>query len=242
MTEEVKTPRTPEEVAAFVKRAEASTEKLQAEAAKARAEARKAEAEALEAECDAQTARIVSDKAIEEETRRKAGDRFHHRYVFDGQVTGASVEKCIAELTTWHRLGPSCDITIVFNSPGGEVISGMNLFDHIRYLRAKGHHITTVCMGYAASMAGILMQAGDKRVMGRESYLLIHEVSFMAAGSMGDVEDTVEWVKKVQERVLDIFAERSTMSRASIKKKWTRKDWWLSSTEALKAGFVDEIA
>jgi len=132
-------------------------------------------------------------------------------------------------------------MTIFFNSPGGEVVSGMNLYDFIGELRQKGHFIITATRGYAASMAGILLQAGDRRVMGKEAYLLIHEVSFSAAGSMGDVEDTVEWVKKVQNRVLDIFADRSKMSRDDIESHWKRKDWWLSSVESLEAGFVDEV-
>lgn len=235
--------KTKEEIAAFLERSKAMTAKLLAEARKAEAEAMKAEQEVIEAECDATSALIVKRKTLEEEQRRLCDDMYHHRYVFNGQVTGSSVEKCIKELTIWHRVDPKCEMTIILNSPGGEVIAGMNLFDFIRYLSSEGHKITTVAMGYAASMAGILLQAGDHRIIGREAYLLIHEVSFSAAGSMGDVEDTVEWVKKVQDRVLDIFTARSAgkMKREEIEAKWKRKDWWLSSEEAMNAGFVDEV-
>jgi ATP-dependent protease ClpP protease subunit len=93
----------------------------------------------------------------------------------------------------------------------------------------------------AASMAGILLQAGHQRIMGRESWLMIHEASFSASGKTGDVEDTVEWVKAMQERILNIFATRSKMTKSALKRKWTRKNWWISSDEALKLGFVDEI-
>ena len=55
-------------------------------------------------------------------------------------------------------------------------------------------------------MAGILLQAGDIRIMGAESWLMIHEISFGASGKIGEIEDTVEWVKKIQERVVKIFA------------------------------------
>lgn len=90
-------------------------------------------------------------------------------------------------------------------------------------------------------MAGILLQAGDIRVMGRESWLMLHEAAFGAQGKVGEVEDTVEWVKKIQERILNIFAQHSSLSRAQIKRRWTRKDWWIDSDEALRLGFVDEI-
>ena len=70
---------------------------------------------------------------------------------------------------------------------------------------------------------------------------MIHEASFGSSGKTSEVEDRVEWVKRVQERILDIFAARSHMTKRAIKTKWARKDWWLSSDEALKAGFVDAI-
>jgi ATP-dependent protease ClpP protease subunit len=93
----------------------------------------------------------------------------------------------------------------------------------------------------AASMAGILLQAGDERVMGKETWVLLHEASFLAAGKIGEVDDTVEWVKKVQKRILAIFAGRSNLSRSQIERRWKRKDWWLSSTDCLKHGFVDKV-
>jgi ATP-dependent protease ClpP protease subunit len=93
----------------------------------------------------------------------------------------------------------------------------------------------------AASMAGILLQAGDTRVMAKESWLMIHEASFGASGKIGDVEDTVEWVKMVQERILSIFSERSGLTKAFLKKNWQRKNWWISSDYALKLNLIDEV-
>lgn len=170
-----------------------------------------------------------------------AKNRHHKVYIFDEVVREGSVSTCMEQLTKWARTDPGCAMEIVFNSPGGSIIDGMALFDFIRMLRAQGHNITTSALGMAASMAGILLQAGDKRVMGKEAWLLIHEASFMALGKTGEVEDTFEWIKRIQDRILDIFSERSKMSRSQIKKRWTRKDWWISSDEALEFGFVDEV-
>jgi ATP-dependent protease ClpP protease subunit len=77
--------------------------------------------------------------------------------------------------------------------------------------------------------------------MGRESWLLIHEGSLGTQGSWGEVQDTIEWMKKVQERFLGIFADRSKLSKTTIKKNWSRKDWWLDSDECLKNGLVDKV-
>lgn len=217
----------PDIKAAFVSR-------YHAEAMKFAAEAREASARAEQEEIDAREAKREEEEAL-------AGDKYHHTYQFTSEVSGTSVNQCIERLSKWSRQEPGCHIEVIFNSPGGGVIAGMALFDFLLDLRAKGHDITTVALGYAASMAGILLQAGTKRVMGREAWVLIHEVSFSAIGKIGEVEDTTEWVKRICKRVVRIFAERSKLTPAQIEKKWKRKDWWLSSDECLKLGLVDEV-
>ena len=180
-------------------------------------------------------------KAKRDEQETLAGNRYNFVYTYSDQVTASTVKSCITQLQEWHRLHPGCDMEVVFNSPGGNVIDGLSLFDFIQYLRVSGHHITTSTIGMAASMAGILLQAGDVRIMGQESWLLIHEASFAAVGKFGEIEDTVEWVRKIQKRVLRIFAERSQLSEKQIGTRWKRKDWWIDAEDALKMGFIDEI-
>ena len=213
----------------------------EAQAAKLKAEGRKFEAEARKAEAEARGAEIEAAKAERVEKAMLADNNWHHVYVFDKQVDGKSVTECIKKLTEWNRNDPNCDIEIIFNSPGGSVVDGMALYDFIKQIQHKGHKVTTSSLGMAASMAGILLQAGDVRKMGSEAWLLIHEGSFGAIGSVSEVEDRVEWVKKIGERILAIFAEKSTLSKAQIKRRWHRKDWWLDADEALKLGFIDEI-
>lgn len=223
-----------------------------AEAEKFKAEARKATAEAIKFEADAAIAIIQKNKTERAEREELAGDKFNHIYYFTDAVGSSSIKQCINQLTLWNRLEPKCGIEINFNSPGGSVIDGMVLFDFIQGMKRKGHHIITSTLGMAASMAGILLQAGDTRVVHKEAWLLIHEVSFGASGSMGAVEDTVDWAKRIQERVLNIFAERCKLAgesgtakhplnKTQLKKRWSRKDWWISSENALDWGLIDEI-
>lgn len=220
---------------------EARIAAAEAEAEKNRAEAAKAAAEAREAATKAEVAEMGLVKAREAEEARRADDDHRHVYRFNERVDGNTVKACVAKLVQWHRLNPGCPITIVFDSPGGSIIDGFHLFDTILWLRREGHYVTTIGQGMAASMAGILLQAGDHRVMSPQAALLIHEGSFGAIGSVGQVEDMVEFVKKLQERILDIFAERAKLSRQQIKNRWRRKDWWMTAQEALKYGFIDEI-
>jgi ATP-dependent protease ClpP protease subunit len=205
------------------------------------AEARKANAEAAAAEYTAEAARVARDELLRTERKDAARDDRHHVYQFDGAVTAATVKPCIGKLSEWSRLDPCCPITVIFNSPGGSVIDGMAMWDHLAALKTAGHPLTTVTRGLAASMASILFQAGDDRIMGAESYQLIHEVSFGASGKPGDVEDTMDWINKITKRVLRIYAARSTMTEKQIAAKWARKDWTLDADECVRLGFADRI-
>jgi ATP-dependent Clp endopeptidase proteolytic subunit ClpP len=220
---------------------QAEEAKTQAETEKVRVEIRKLQAEARKAEADAEKAELELEELRDDERVRKSADAFHHVYAFTAAVADSSVRSCMQRLNEWARNEPGCSIEIVFNSPGGSVVDGMALFDYILTLRANGHHITTTALGMAASMAGILLQAGDKRVMGSEAWLLIHEGSFGAVGKVGEVEDTVEWVKRIQKRILRIFAKRSHLTETQLARRWHRKDWWIDADEALKLGLIDEV-
>jgi ATP-dependent Clp endopeptidase proteolytic subunit ClpP len=198
-------------------------------------------AEAEEAETSAATRLLTLDQLRRSEASEAAKDEHNGTYRFFGSVVESSVRLCMQRLTEWDATNPDRDITIVFTSGGGDVINGLALFDFISSKRKPGRTIRTVSLGWAASMAGILLQAGDVRIMGREAWLMIHEASFEAEGKTGEIETRVEWVKAVQERVLGIFAARSGMSVTSIRNKWRNKDWYIDSAEALKLHLIDEV-
>jgi ATP-dependent Clp endopeptidase proteolytic subunit ClpP len=214
----------------------AEAEKATAEAARERAATRREVAMAREAELKAKVSED-SDQA------RRAGDEYHHVYRFEGQVGEGSVNKCISKLTEWHRLDDDCTIEIIFSSPGGSIFDGMKLFDFIVELGKMGHKTITGGIGMAASMAGILVQAGQTRYITRECWLLIHRASFGAIGSTYEVEDKLKLISRIEKRIIQIFVDRSSgkLTRAKIKRNWDRKDWWLSSDECLELGLIDEV-
>jgi len=226
--------RTPEEI-------KASLAKTKAETLKAEAEARKVTAEAIAAEVEAEKGRLELRKMKGDRKRLKAGDAENHVYRFSGSVDKSSVVKCRCKLTQWSRLSPQCDIEIVFASPGGGITAGFELFDYIQQLRAAGHKITTGSLGMAASMAGILLQSGDVRWIGEQSWILIHRAAFGAIGKTFEIEDEVAWIKRIEERIINIFASRSNLTSLKIKRNWDRKDWWINADEALEMGLVDEV-
>jgi ATP-dependent Clp endopeptidase proteolytic subunit ClpP len=211
--------------------------------------ARLAAAQASKAEAEAAYERITLAKRMREENDTLSSDYYNHVYRFTSSVDEETVAACISVLSKWSRQSPKCNITLILQSPGGDVISGAALFDFLEDLKRKGHHLTTKSMGYAASMAAVLLQAGTVRVAAKQSWILLHEASMGAIGKLADVEDRVEWIRRICDRFLDIFSERASQAtgkdkarvKAYIKKNWSRKDFWLASDEALKLGIVDVV-
>lgn len=164
-----------------------------------------------------------------------------HVYTFYAGVEAESVQACMAELGQWSRREPGSPITIIFNSPGGSVLDGLALFDYLRRLRSGGHHVTTVALGRAASMGAVLLQAGDRRIMGANAFLLIHEVHNTSAGKVSELEDGVEFTRRLQKRLQAILAERSSLTEAQIARRWARKEWWVDADEAVGIGLADAV-
>jgi ATP-dependent Clp endopeptidase proteolytic subunit ClpP len=203
-------------------------------------EKRKLIAEIGKLETEAQK---ISQDAVfgERANREKDADANTHRtYTFYEAVKGVSVKSAMDEIGKWARREPGATIKIVLNSPGGSVLDGLALYDFLKILREDGHRVEVVALGMAASMGGVLLQAGTTRHMGKNSWLLIHEVSAGAIGNVSEMEDQIQFLHKIQDNLVDILAERSTLSARQIKSRWKKKDWWLSAPEALELGFIDE--
>jgi ATP-dependent protease ClpP protease subunit len=162
-------------------------------------------------------------------------------FTFYGAVKQDIVETTMTEMAHWSRRNQDAPLEVIMNSPGGSVLDGLCFYDFLLDLRAQGHPITIVGLGMVASMAGPLLQAADWRILGKSAYMLIHEVSASAVGTVSDMEDRAEFAKRLQKRLVAILAARSTLSERQIETRSKRKDWWFSADEALEMGFCDEV-
>lgn len=201
-------------------------------------EIRQTRAEAEKAEIDLAIARD------QERDRLVRGGKIRRLHIRD-IITPDMADKWVDALEHWSLRDPEEPVSIVINSPGGSVTDGLAVYDTIMRLRRKGHHVVTHGTGLVASMAGVLLQAGDVRVMDERAKLLIHEGSqqFGKGVSLtaGEMEDAQFFGKMLREDILDIYAERSNLSKRQIQNRWARRDWVLSAAEALKHGFVDIV-
>lgn len=179
--------------------------------------------------------KLSKEKDLIEKSARAQGE-----FTYFGPVVEKRVHEFIDTLDTWSRNHVGADITILINSQGGVVIDGFALYDFIQELKQRGHYITTKGLGLQASMGGILMQAGDNRVMTKHSWMMLHEVQGVADGSFSDMKNVIDFNRRLQEQGLDILAERSTLTKTKLRNRW-KEDMWLDASDALKLGFIDSI-
>lgn len=160
--------------------------------------------------------------------------------VYDIVGPGAC-EELETNILNYARRNPGGDITLLIRTPGGDVFSGLALYDSLRTLASQGHHITTVGRGVVASFGGILLQAGDTRLLGRETHLMIHELATYTGGKLHEIRDDAKFAKKLNRRLFKILSERADMTAETLYDKVKATDWWLPAKAAIRLGFADEV-
>jgi len=203
------------------------SEKEQLELRKLRAEAERAE--------------LLLQRDLRKDEIAEASAEAHNTYTFYDEVNQESIKECLEEISSWVRQEPKCPITLILNSPGGSVVDGLALYDYLMGLRKRGHKITIICLGEAASMGGVLLQAGNKRVVGRNFFMLMHQISYSCYGRSPEHRDEMKLVNMMESKLLRILAKRSALTVREVRTNWERTNWWIDSKKAVELGFADEI-
>jgi ATP-dependent Clp endopeptidase proteolytic subunit ClpP len=160
--------------------------------------------------------------------------------VFSGEVEQEEVNDAVEYLRDL-RAASLDPITVVLNSPGGDVFFGLLLFDILQEMRADGIEVTVKVKGLAASMGSVLAQAGDIRIASRNSWYMIHEPASFILGKAGDIKREAKLLEELHKQLCAIIAERSTLSAAEVARRSRDKDWWLPAPDAWRLGFFDEV-
>ena len=162
-------------------------------------------------------------------------------YSFSGLIDADSVEKAVKKLSKWSKANPGADLEFLIHTPGGVMYHGWRLFDTLRHLSHQGHDVTTVVRGEAASFGAVLFQAGDTRVMGAQSWLMIHEPSHFSGGSLSEHKDRVNQTETFAGQAYRVLAKRSKLSVKDIEKNVKHQDWYLDARAAKAAGLTDLV-
>ena len=162
------------------------------------------------------------------------------RIIFLGTAIGDQVANIIqAQLLFLESVDNSKDISIYINSPGGSVYAGLGMYDTMQFIKPD---VATICTGMAASMAAVLMCAGQKgkRSALPHSRVMIHQPLGGAQGQASDIEITAREILKLKDELYQIISKHSGQSVEKVHEDSDR-DYWMKAEEAKAYGMIDEI-
>jgi len=159
--------------------------------------------------------------------------------ILSDEVNSVTASLITAQLLFLEAEDPDKDIQFYINSPGGEVSSGLMIYDTMQYIKAD---VQTICMGMAASMGAFLLAAGTpgKRFALPNAEIMIHQPSGGAQGQASDIRIAAEHIIRMRERLNRILAERCNQPLDKIAAD-TERDNWMTAEDAVKYGIIDQI-
>jgi ATP-dependent Clp protease protease subunit len=162
------------------------------------------------------------------------------RIIFLGTEINDYVANTIqAQLLYLDSMDSSKEISIYLNSPGGSVTAGLGIYDTMQFISSP---VATICTGMAASMAAVLLVAGQegKRSALPHSRVMIHQPMGGVQGQASDIEITAREIQKLKKELYTIISEHS---HTPFEKVWadSDRDYWMSAQEAKEYGMIDQV-
>lgn len=145
----------------------------------------------------------------------------------------------VAQLLFLESDNPDKDIHIYINSPGGSVYAGMAIYDTMQHIKPK---VSTFCLGMAASMAAVLLAAGEKgkRFCLPHSRVMIHQPLGGVQGQAADIEIQAKEILKLRDELNAILTKHTGQGLEKIQND-TDRDYYMRATEAKAYGIIDTI-
>jgi len=189
---------------------------------------------------------IIPDPRIIEQTHR--GERIYDVYsrllkdriVFLGTPVNMDVANLIiGQLLVLESEDPEKDIFMYVNSPGGDVMAGLAVYDTMQYIKPD---VATICLGQAASMGAVLLAAGTKgkRQALPHSTVLIHQPMGGFRGQATDIEIHAREILRKREALNEMLAHHTGQPLAQIAQD-TERDYYMTAEEALAYGLIDQV-
>ena len=183
---------------------------------------------------------IIIDK---EQNHERSYDIFSRllkdRIIFlSGEIDKNCANTVIAQLLYLDSQNKN-DISLYINSPGGEVTSGMAIYDTMNYIQSD---VSTICIGEAASMGAFILSSGKKgkRYALENSEIMIHQPLGGVNGQATEIKIGADRIIKIKKNINRILSKNTNKNIKTIEKD-TERDYYLDSKEALKYGIIDKI-
>jgi ATP-dependent Clp protease protease subunit len=146
----------------------------------------------------------------------------------------------IAQMLFLAQEDPEKDIQLYINSPGGSITAGMAIYDTMQYVK---NDVTTICIGQAASMAALLLSAGQakKRLALPNSRILIHQPSMGGlSGQATDIDIHAREILRMREITNQLLAKHTSQKLDKVEKD-VERDFIINSQQAKEYGIIDDI-
>ena len=162
------------------------------------------------------------------------------RIIFLGtEISDYTANTIQAQLLYLDSVDSSKEISIYLNSPGGSVTAGLGIYDTMQFISSP---VATICTGMAASMAAVLLVAGQegKRSALPHSRVMIHQPLGGVQGQASDIEITAREIQKMKKELYTIISDHS---HTPFDKVWadSDRDYWMSAQEAKEYGMIDQV-
>jgi len=156
-----------------------------------------------------------------------------------GQVDDNSARHVVDRLLYLELRDPGKEIQLIINSPGGYVTSGFSIYDTMKSISSP---VSTICSGFAASMASILSSAGAKgrRFVLKHSRVMIHQPSGGTGGNAANIEIQAAELLKTKEQLVRILAQNCGQPEEKVLRDFNR-DYFMSAEESVEYGIADAV-
>lgn len=156
-----------------------------------------------------------------------------------GEVNDHTANLIVAQMLFLESESPDKDIHFYINSPGGSVTAGMAIYDTMRFIKP---HVSTLCIGQAASMGAFLLTAGEKgkRFCLPNSRVMIHQPLGGFRGQASDIEIHAREILYLKQKLNQMLAHHTGQTVETIEHD-TDRDNFLSAADAVKYGLVDQV-
>jgi len=155
------------------------------------------------------------------------------------EINDQTASLVVAQLLFLEAEDPDKDIYLYINSPGGQITSGMAIYDTMQYIKPD---VSTICVGMAASMGAFLLAAGakGKRFALPNSEIMIHQPLGGARGQATDIKIHAEHILRIKKRLNEILSERTGQPIEKIERD-TERDYFMTAEEAKAYGIIDDV-
>jgi ATP-dependent Clp protease, protease subunit len=190
---------------------------------------------------DSLTPYVIEDTGRGERSMDIYSRLLKDRIIFIGtEINDQVANVVVAQLLFLKMEDPKKDINLYINSPGGQITSGLAIYDTMNFL---GCDVNTYCIGQVASMAAILLAAGtkNKRYALPNSRIMLHQPYGGVGGAAEDIRLQAQEILQLKKIIANIMSEKTNQKIEKILED-SERDFYMSADEALNYGIVDHIA